>query len=84
MSLPIRKSGQRYTYNDYLSWDDGKRSELIHGIFYDMTPAPSRKHQEIVGELFAEFRNYLRDKESRAYVAPIDVFLRRYRVDMSI
>lgn len=40
-----------YTYADYLQWDNGNRLELIEGSIVDMTPAPSRLHQEILMEL---------------------------------
>ncbi len=32
MELPIQKEG-RYTYADYLTWDDGQRWELINGKY---------------------------------------------------
>lgn len=64
-----------YTYRDYLTWDDGERWELIDGIPYNMTPAPSRRHQEVTGELFRQLSNYLVDKPCRVYVAPFDVRL---------
>ncbi|ACM61104.1 conserved hypothetical protein [Caldicellulosiruptor bescii DSM 6725] len=40
-----------YTYADYLELPQDARVELIDGIIYDMSPAPSRVHQEIVIEL---------------------------------
>lgn len=64
-----------YTYNDYLSWPDDERWELIEGEPFLMSPAPSRIHQEVVGELFLQIGNYLRDKNCRVYVAPFDVIL---------
>jgi len=76
---PIR----RYTVQDYLSWPDDVRCELIHGQVYDMTPAPSLDHQEVVGALYAA----LREESSRGrhggggpcqvFVAPVDVVLSR-------
>lgn len=64
-----------YTYKDYLGWDDGERWELIHGHPYNMTPAPSRIHQDISGELFRQIANYLADKPCKVYAAPFDVRL---------
>ncbi len=76
---PIR----RYTVQDYLSWPDDVRCELIHGQVYDMTPTPSLDHQEVVGALYAA----LRDESARGrhggggscrvFVAPVDVVLSR-------
>lgn len=71
----------RYTVQDYLSWPDDVRRELIHGQVYDMTPAPSLDHQEVVGALYAA----LREESARGrhggrgpcqvFVAPVDVML---------
>ncbi|MBN2444844.1 MAG: Uma2 family endonuclease, partial [Spirochaetales bacterium] len=47
--------------------------ELIDGIVFNMSPAPSRRHQEIFGILFNLFFNYLTDKKCRVYGAPFDV-----------
>ncbi|MBN2442241.1 MAG: Uma2 family endonuclease, partial [Spirochaetales bacterium] len=44
---------------DYLSWPDEKRFELIHGIAYAMSPAPSRRHQKISMYISSMFFNYL-------------------------
>jgi len=69
------KHKERYTYSDYLNWDDDERWELIDGVAYNMTPAPSRRHQDISGELFRQFATYLLDKPCQVYVAPFDVRL---------
>src|SRR5665647_2743669 len=52
-----------------------ERWELINGQAYNMTPAPSRRHQEISGQLHTLFNNYLRGKTCRIYAAPFDVRL---------
>lgn len=75
MSYPIRKQEQRYTYKDYLTWDEEERWELLDGIPYNMSPAPSRKHQECVGELYRHFANYLEGKKCQAFIAPFEVCL---------
>jgi Uma2 family endonuclease len=66
---------ERYTYKDYLEWPDEERWELINGIPYNMTPAPSPKHQEILGELYRQISNHLFGKTCRPYIAPFDVRL---------
>lgn len=73
--MAIPKSEEKYTYEDYLTWPDDERWELIHGIPYDMSPAPSRKHQDIVVEISRQISNYLKDKPCRLYTAPFDVRL---------
>ncbi|MCP4216524.1 MAG: Uma2 family endonuclease [bacterium] len=75
MGLAVRKETQKFTYGDYLKWDDGERWELIDGEAYNMTPAPRRIHQEISGELFVQLRNQLSGKSCKAYFAPFDVRL---------
>ncbi|WP_018131122.1 Uma2 family endonuclease [Effusibacillus pohliae] len=75
MSMPKLEPERKYSYSDYLKWDDGERWELIDGIPYNMTPAPAEKHQRILGELVTEFATYLRGKTCRVYVAPFDVRL---------
>lgn len=66
---------RNYTYKDYLGWPDEERWEIIDGNPFNMTPAPSRKHQEILGELYRQFANGLIGKSCRAYMAPFDVRL---------
>jgi Uma2 family endonuclease len=75
MNYSIKKDNKLFTYGDYLSWDDGLRWELINGEAYDMSPAPSRMHQEISGDLFRQISSYLIDKPCKVYSAPFDVRL---------
>lgn len=75
MGLALRKKEERFTYGDYLGWPNEERWELIDGVAYDMSPAPSRRHQEIVLGIASQFHNYLKDKPCRVYVAPFDVRL---------
>uniref|UniRef100_A0A7C5V2Q0 Uma2 family endonuclease n=1 Tax=Caldicellulosiruptor owensensis TaxID=55205 RepID=A0A7C5V2Q0_9FIRM len=66
-----------YTYADYLQLPQDARVELIDGIIYDMSPAPSRVHQKIVSELTITIGSYLRQnkKPCEIYTAPFDVVL---------
>jgi len=66
-----------YTYADYLEFPEDARVELIDGVIYDMSPAPSRKHQKIVVELTTVINNYLKAsrKFCEIYTAPFDVVL---------
>ena len=75
MALPQRDT-PRLTYADYLTWPNGQRDELISGTAYVREPpAPSRSHQEVVGELYLQVRLALEGRSCRAYVAPFDVRL---------
>lgn len=72
LSLDLNK---RYSYADYLTWIDDRRRELIGGFVKLMSPAPTRKHQEISKEILLDVGNYLRDKPCKVFHAPFDVRL---------
>lgn len=73
MALP--KDHKQACYAEYLTWNEKMRCEAIDGKIVNMSPSPTPKHQDVLGEISAEFRMYLRDKECRAFAAPIDVCL---------
>ena len=75
MSMASPKPDKKYSYADYLQWPDEERWEIIDGVPYDMSPAPSTKHQAISMELGRQIANYLRDKECQVFAAPFDVRL---------
>jgi Uma2 family endonuclease len=75
MAQAAKKRDAKYTYADYLTWSDEERWELIDGVAYNMTPAPSRKHQEISWELAQQIGAHLHGKRCKAYTAPFDVRL---------
>ena len=66
------------TIDDYLALPEGTRIELIDGRFYDMA-APSIIHQVIAGEIFTEFKNFVRQHGGPCmpFIAPADVQLDR-------
>ena len=65
-----------YTIEDIYNLPDGQRAELVDGQIYMMAP-PSRKHQEIVGELYRRISNYIHSNNGscKSYIAPFAVFL---------
>jgi Uma2 family endonuclease len=73
--MALERSNVRYSYADYLGWDEERRCELIDGVVFDMSPAPSTRHQDVLSELTAALRTRLRDTSCRAFVAPFDVRL---------
>ena len=75
MGIPIRNEERAFTYADYLAWPEDERWELINGTAYDMSPAPNRGHQGIVGEIFRKIADYLDGKPCDVYVSPFDVRL---------
>jgi len=66
-----------HTYADYVTWPDETRYELVGGVAYLMSPAPSRIHQEVAGEIYRQAANALQGGPCRAYIAPFDVRLPR-------
>lgn len=73
--VPLPKADAHYTYRDYVTWSDDERWELIEGTPYAMTPAPSVKHQQTVGRLFALLDAPLRRHPCTPFIAPTDVVL---------
>jgi Uma2 family endonuclease len=74
MSLPLKKK-TGFTYGDYKNWPDDERWEIIDGVPYNMSPAPSRIHQRLSIALSSQFFNYLEGKTCEVYAAPFDVIL---------
>ncbi len=80
MPRTMTQLNERYTYRDYCTWPDGERWEIIDGIAYDMSPAPSWEHQSICGRLTAFFFTALKGKKCIPMVSPCDVVLSDYDV----
>jgi len=68
------KAEPRFTYEDYCTWPEDERWELIDGIPFRMD-APSEYHQQISVNLLFALRGYLTGKSCKAYHAPFDVRL---------
>jgi Uma2 family endonuclease len=64
-----------YTWDDYRTWPDDQRWEIVGGRAFAMSPSPSVRHQEIQMRLSVALFTYLRGKSCRVYTAPIDVKL---------
>ena len=63
------------TYEDYRRTPDDRRYELLDGELV-MVPAPNRKHQRILGTLYAELRRFTQEHGvGEVFVAPFDVVL---------
>lgn len=79
MGLPQLKH-PGYTLEDWQSWEG--RWELIDGVAYDMTPAPSTEHQGVSSSLHAALFVALEEAKRKAgggsckvFHAPTDVYL---------
>ncbi|MDR2095631.1 MAG: Uma2 family endonuclease [Treponema sp.] len=65
---------KHYTYADYLTWEEDYRAEIIDGELYMMT-TPSFVHQSISGDLFYQFKTFLKGKPCKIIAAPFAVRL---------
>jgi len=72
LSAPTER---RFSYGDYRRWPDDERWELIDGRPFNMSPAPTRGHQQLVLEIGRQLANQLDNAECEVYVAPFDVRL---------
>lgn len=71
MGVP-NEQGQ-LSYEEYLALGDDLRYEVIDGQIYNMSPAPTTKHQAVQRELLTEFALYLRGKTCSVFGSPLDV-----------
>jgi len=73
-----------YTYKDYLTYDENERIEIIEGEIINMSPAPSRIHQEIISEIHFKLKEYIKSNNSscKVYPAPFDVILKNNDEDV--
>ena len=56
-----KKKKKSYTIVDYYNLPENVRAEIIDGQIYYQA-APSRIHQEILGELYTIIHNYIKSK----------------------
>ena len=64
-----------YSYADYLMWRFEQSVELIKGKIFQMSPAPSLRHQRISRKIAENFYVYLNNKPCEYFIAPFDVRL---------
>jgi len=79
----VRKDDRRYTYSDYLEWEDDQRWELIDGVPILMT-APTWQHQEISSNLHGQLYILLKGKPCKVFHAPFDVRLNADTFDNTV
>jgi Uma2 family endonuclease len=78
--MPIPKTNEIYTYQDYLTWPDEIRCELIDGSIYDMSPALTPFHQEVVLNFSSLLKSALQNNPCKVFISPIDVVFSEYDV----
>jgi Uma2 family endonuclease len=75
VGLPAEKDDRLYLYRDYRTWPEDEGWELIDGVAWNMSPAPSMAHQALSMELGYAIRSFLGKRGCRVFAAPFDVLL---------
>jgi Uma2 family endonuclease len=78
-SLSQLDLSKQYSYADYLTWNFKERVELIKGLIYKMSPAPTSGHQTISMNLTGAIYPFLKKSECKLFAAPFDVRLTNKR-----
>lgn len=66
------------TYDDYAKMPEGASYQLIAGEII-MSPAPDLLHQDILGAIFYELRQFVhQSKLGKVFVAPTDVYFNEH------
>lgn len=76
--MAIDDGKKTHTVDEILALPEGERAELIDGELF-MMASPTVTHQDVLGWLFAEIRQYIRNKGGKCKVipAPFGVFLKK-------
>lgn len=80
VGLPIKRADHKFTYAEYSIWPDDERWELIDGIAYNMSPAPTSTHQDISSNLAGELYIFLKNRSCKVFSAPFDIHFPEYPV----
>ena len=84
MSSPkLEAKDEHYTYEDYASWDENERYEIIDGVAYALA-TPLFIHQDISRNLFRKFDSFLQGKPCDVYYSPVSVRLNYDKGDDSV
>lgn len=76
MTVAQKIPKETFSYRDYQNWPDDERWEIIDGQAYNMSPAPSVKHQDICRNFVeALILGQPQTRKCRIYFAPTDVVL---------
>ena len=80
MGSIAKKMGNGFTYQDYVSWPEDERWEILAGEAHAMTPAPSIRHQRISRHLISLFDQFFKGRGCEPFEAPTDVVFDRQNV----
>jgi Uma2 family endonuclease len=75
MNEPSIKKNARYDWDDFRTWPEESRWELIGGEVFDMNASPLTRHQIISGNLFGDLFPVFKKGPCTLFAAPMDVKL---------
>lgn len=75
MSPAPAQRKQRFTWDDYRTWPDDERWEIVGGEAFAMSPAPATRHQLLSARLVSALDAFLRGRKCQVYAAPVDLKL---------
>lgn len=67
-----RNENKHYTFQDFLSWDEGSRYEIFDGVPV-LLASPTTKHQGVVSFLTIAFGMYFKGEKCRVFPSPFTV-----------
>lgn len=71
------QKNKKYTYEEFLKiTKDIERAEFIDGEII-LQATPTLQHQNIVGNLLFEFKQYFKGKTCKPFIAPFDIILEK-------
>lgn len=80
MNAVVENPGKVWTYEDYLTLDDGVYFEIINGKAH-MSPAPELFHQRWARKIFLAVERHVEaEKLGEVFFAPVDVVLDEHNV----
>ena len=65
-----------YTYEEYLTWQDDQRWEIINGVVYAMSLAPKTQQQDSSRRITLFLGSLLEGKKCTLCYAPTDEFFK--------
>lgn len=75
MAIELGKN-KKYTYEEFLKLTENiERAEFIDGEII-LQATPTLQHQNILGNLFFEFKTYFKGKTCKPFIAPFDIILK--------
>ena len=75
MAQPVPEQSPTYTWDDYRTWPDDERWEIIDGEAIVMSPSPTYRHQRLLAQLVRKLGDFFDGRPCEVLPAPMDVKL---------